>query len=355
MVDPSAPVVIDGVMNEASWAKAAHADLVTATGYEMYALYYGRESLTEPDYEAYYGRMLWTDDTLYVFIHMDEVVNDSTDLFWNGQWRGDQLFVGLSSRLGVEMQGWYDGNVYAAPEGPYHFLIMGDQLTLNAGSPTGKPEEYMCSEADTLPQVYDAWSIARMATVIDKPSGVWDLELALYHPNANAYGSVAFNIGGSTGSAQSDTVLNDAYAYYTWQPNVPDNPFADPVGVGDPGQYSLINSAHWAILNFVTMTTGVESPGDGDRPPARFALKQNYPNPFNPGTTIRFDVSKNTPVTLKVFNMLGQHVATLIDNKPFSPGTYFVAWNAAGFTSGVYFYKLEAGGATETKKMTLMK
>jgi hypothetical protein len=354
-VDPAESIVIDGVMNEAAWGDAAHADLITATGYEIWTNKYYRESLTEPDYDEFTGRLLWAKDTLYVFLHIDEIVNDSTDLYWGGQWTGDQLFVALSSRLGVDLQGWYDGNVYAAPEGPYHFLIMGDQLTLNAGNPTGKPEEYQCSEADTLPVVYDAGAIARMATVIDKANGVWDVELAIYHPNVTAYGSVGFNIGGSTGSEQAHQVYGDAYAYYCWQPNVPDDPYANPTGENDPGYYTLVTSAYWAILNFVTGTTAVESPGDDSGIPARFALRQNYPNPFNPGTTIRFDVTKSGPITLKVYNALGQLVATLIDAKPFAPGSYTVTWNAGPLASGVYLYQLEAGGVVETRKMLLMK
>src|SRR5512143_1372675 len=64
-VDP-AVMTIDGQMNEAAWATAAQANIVTSTGFEMYAYYYGRD-LPEPDFEELYGRMLWAKDTLYVF------------------------------------------------------------------------------------------------------------------------------------------------------------------------------------------------------------------------------------------------------------------------------------------------
>ncbi|NUM76408.1 hypothetical protein HUU40_18750, partial [candidate division KSB1 bacterium] len=140
-VDPAA-VVIDGQMTEAEWQAAAQANLITATGYEFWTNKYYRESLTEPDYDEWYARMLWAEDTLYIFVHIDEIVNDSTDLYWNGKFTGDQLFVSLSSRLGVDLEGNYDGNPYAAPEGPYHFFILGDQVTLNGGDPTGIPDAY---------------------------------------------------------------------------------------------------------------------------------------------------------------------------------------------------------------------
>ncbi len=143
----SGAIKIDGVMDETAWNSAAEVNLVTNTEYNIFALYYGREGVTEPEYDEYYGRLLWTKDTLYAFIHIDEVVNDSSGLYWAGQWLGDQLFVSLSSRLGRDMQGWYDGNVYAAPEGPYHYLILGDQVTLNGGNPTNLPDEYLkCSD-----------------------------------------------------------------------------------------------------------------------------------------------------------------------------------------------------------------
>ena len=88
--------------------------------------------------------------------------------------------------------------------------------------------------------------------------------------------------------------------------------------------------------------------------PASFSLHQNYPNPFNPGTVIRYMVPVTSLVTLKVYNALGQEVETLV-NGQVSAGTYSVNWNAAGFPSGVYFARLEAGEFRQTIKVVLMK
>ncbi|HEX2982245.1 MAG TPA: hypothetical protein VHO28_01745, partial [Ignavibacteriales bacterium] len=104
----SGSVVIDGVMDEPAWNSAAQVNLVTSTAYEIFSYYYARQGLTEPDFDELYGRLLWNEDTLYVFMHIDEMVNDSTDLYFDGQWISDQLFISLSNRLGVDMQGWYD-------------------------------------------------------------------------------------------------------------------------------------------------------------------------------------------------------------------------------------------------------
>jgi hypothetical protein len=85
-----------------------------------------------------------------------------------------------------------------------------------------------------------------------------------------------------------------------------------------------------------------------------FKVEQNYPNPFNPSTTIRFSIPVQTRLNLKVYNTLGQEVATLADGE-YDAGTYSVQWNAAGFASGVYFYRLQAGNRAETKKLILLK
>jgi hypothetical protein len=85
-----------------------------------------------------------------------------------------------------------------------------------------------------------------------------------------------------------------------------------------------------------------------------FALRQNYPNPFNPSTRIEFSVPKSTFVMVKVFNLLGEEVATLASQEV-NAGRYTVDWNAGSAPSGVYFYRLTAGSFVDTKKMMLMK
>jgi len=88
--------------------------------------------------------------------------------------------------------------------------------------------------------------------------------------------------------------------------------------------------------------------------PNKFELSQNYPNPFNPSTRIKYQVAINSQVSLKVFDVLGNEVATLVnEEKP--AGNYEVEFNASQLSSGVYFYKLTAGSFTDTKKMILLR
>jgi hypothetical protein len=88
--------------------------------------------------------------------------------------------------------------------------------------------------------------------------------------------------------------------------------------------------------------------------PATYSLYQNYPNPFNPSTNIEFSLPESRSVSLKVYDMLGKEVASLM-NKTMLPGTYTVQWNAGNASSGVYFYRLIAGSYSMTKKLLLLR
>ena len=98
--------------------------------------------------------------------------------------------------------------------------------------------------------------------------------------------------------------------------------------------------------------TGVET--SGNQIPVQFYLSQNYPNPFNPTTMIEYSILQSSNVSLKVYDMLGSEVATLV-NEEKERGIYTVNFNALQLASGIYFYRLRAGDFVETKKMILMK
>jgi len=85
-----------------------------------------------------------------------------------------------------------------------------------------------------------------------------------------------------------------------------------------------------------------------------FSLSQNYPNPFNPSTTIDFNLPKTSEVTLKVLNILGEEVATIVSDR-LSAGSYSYEWDASTVASGIYLYRLQASDYVETRKMVLMK
>jgi hypothetical protein len=106
------------------------------------------------------------------------------------------------------------------------------------------------------------------------------------------------------------------------------------------------------IVFYKKVTTGVRELNAAM--PSNYALSQNYPNPFNPSTTINFSLPKSGSVTLKVYNMLGKEVGTLL-NKFMEAGTYKTDFNASSMPSGIYFYKLDVNGISLAKKLTLLK
>ena len=156
----------------------------------------------------------------------------------------------------------------------------------------------------------------------------------------------------------------------------PANPF------GAQGQLKSITDLHWVSApsaSFAgTPITGYATDIDGDarnatKPtmgadefvaatgvanqttlPLAFSLEQNYPNPFNPSTNFEFRIANVGFVSLKVFDVLGRDVATLV-NEVRPAGVYSARWDASSFPSGVYFYRLTANGATETQRMQLIK
>jgi flagellar hook assembly protein FlgD len=93
--------------------------------------------------------------------------------------------------------------------------------------------------------------------------------------------------------------------------------------------------------------------------PSDFSLSQNYPNPFNPVTNFQFTLPKSSHVKIEIFNIVGQKVATLVDGD-MKPGLYTADWNGrdeSGRTvsSGIYFYRMQAGDFSDMKKMVLVK
>jgi hypothetical protein len=104
-------------------------------------------------------------------------------------------------------------------------------------------------------------------------------------------------------------------------------------------------------FTFVAVPTGVKSRNRGS---FTSNLGQNFPNPFNPTTTMSYQLSANCYVTLKVYDVLGREVATLLDGK-MSEGDHEVVWDASGFPSGIYLYRLETSGFVQTKRMLLLK
>ncbi len=143
------------------------------------------------------------------------------------------------------------------------------------------------------------------------------------------------------------------------------SPEAKTLPLGDGSLFTFKGEGYDTVLISLADQTGkllkVKQESDPASLPAKFALYQNYPNPFNPETVIKYAVSGNgsTRVSLKVYNVVGQLVKTLVDEEQV-PGEYSQPWNGKDeknedVASGMYFYKLKVSGYTETKKMVLLR
>lgn len=115
--------------------------------------------------------------------------------------------------------------------------------------------------------------------------------------------------------------------------------------------YPLLIEWPYAYIHQIKNITGIEN---GNKIPSEFCLSQNYPNPFNPTTAISFQLPAYSHVSLKVFDVLGREVATLVNEyKP--AGNYRIQFNASKLVSGVYFYRMESGTFSQTKKLVVLK
>jgi len=119
---------------------------------------------------------------------------------------------------------------------------------------------------------------------------------------------------------------------------------------------SSLIAGSWGKISTRSLSQLVTSVGEQSTSsaPTAFSLLQNYPNPFNPSTTINYELPTSSLVTLKVFDLLGREVAILA-NEEKTAGRYSVRWNAGNMSSGVYFYRLDAGAFSETKKLLLLR
>ena len=169
-----------------------------------------------------------------------------------------------------------------------------------------------------------------------------------------------FSVGGQLVGAGGIDIGNAASSYTTFSfdigyipGSVPDTAYIW-IGIADTSVGGPTQAAGYAYVDDLSLGPPTSVQEISSTIPDNFDLKQNYPNPFNPATTIQYSIPERSNVTLKVYDVLGNEVATLV-NEEISAGIHKVDFNASKLSSGVYLYKLQADSFVETRKMLLMK
>lgn len=184
--------------------------------------------------------------------------------------------------------------------------------------------------------------------------------IAVDNPTSHVYVT-----GSSVGSGTGYDYLTISYSFngtFNWEKrengSSNGNDYASGIAVQDTDKIYVTGSANFSGTGIAYYTLRY-STFNGIEPistiiPRAFQLNQNYPNPFNPATSIRFDIPKLSFVKVSVFDVLGREVENLV-NEQLKAGEYMVKWDAARFSSGIYFYSIATDGYQTTKKMILAK
>ena len=205
-------------------------------------------------------------------------------------------------------------------------------------------------------------SFGLTATVTNQTNNLqWvDIWLMAYVPGIGMYGPlrqfnhVLFNPNQSRSAHLNQSIPNNApisdeYVYYGYVGDYPTTVIDSSYFPFEviPGRLTKAGENGWVL-------TGSFLEGDLSDLPSEFALLSNYPNPFNASTVIEYQLPVTSTVKLEIYNLLGEKVATLIDERQ-DPGQKSVVWDALEVSSGLYFYKLTAGDYTQTKRMMLVR
>jgi hypothetical protein len=268
--------------------------------------------------------------------------------------------VGMSE---VDMTGWMLGDDerinYTFPDG---YKIAPGQITAIFGSinhtdnanVVGYNADILQSRVLAADTVGNGLANGGEYIILQAPGGSYDTYAAYgskFHrgpPRTEATDGISFEMRVEVGAIASN---NNA---------ITRNPDGDTVAVDPFKQHLDVSEARFSPGTTVNGTMTLLGLQDGfSSLPVEFSLKQNYPNPFNPVTNIDFNIPVKSDISLEIYNVLGHRINTLV-NKQVSAGSHRISWNGKDFlgrtvSAGVYFYKLDAGNFTSTRKMMMVK
>ena len=217
---------------------------------------------------------------------------------------------------------------------------------------------FYASDAQVMAEPIDAMDFSGMAFIIDRDGA--GTTLSVYN-GANLVATAALPVMDSNFHLiriQYDDLYNVAQvSMFEMLEEVVVLPWTDIDGpsAGWLGFGAFANDGGYQYIDDICLTITDDRPVSEASPvPANFELAQNYPNPFNPSTTISFTMNETATASLKVYDLAGREVATLVEGLT-AIGEHSVTFDAASLSTGVYFYTLETAAGSETRKMVLVK
>lgn len=273
------------------------------------------------------------DDNLYVaFDVIDDVFSYSATegSWWN--WDGFEFYIGLHDINGVDHTGNPPNNRGAAPD--YKLVFQEDRYFNEYKNDGTTDAEFVPGTENYYFEEFDGADYVGEAKIpLDSIAFGDDVR---FHPERGMRIPFDLYFHDNDGATAGDWQGNLAYS-----PNNTDLAWSD------------VTEWTYTWIGDTTHTVGIDD-RDVGMIANKYSLFQNYPNPFNPTTTIRYSLPNSRLVSIDVYNLVGQRVETLVNEKK-SAGSHKVVWDGKDSPSGIYFYRIQAGDFSQTKKMALMK
>ncbi|MDZ7765806.1 MAG: T9SS type A sorting domain-containing protein [Melioribacteraceae bacterium] len=276
-----------------------------------------------------YGILVEDDDTSFTY----------PALYWNSRNR-EWIAISDPAHEGEQLTELYPGNgignAYPTPA----ITANGNEVSMFYQGPEFDQEELLLYDGDGTTNKYKCYYT--------------DIKFTYSNDGGATFGH-PYTIAGKSSEAEIFPCSYDlfsyrggfGYQYVGWvlmymMDEIPGSSILD--------ENSASEETYWNFVEFGELT----NIGEQENIIKKFNLSQNYPNPFNPATSIEYQVASIEKVSLKVYDILGREIKTLV-NEIKSPGTYELTFDASELSSGIYFYRLTSGSFTKTRKMILMK
>jgi len=312
---------------------------------------------------AYYGTLGWPKSSLVSYM---ESHDEERLMFKNEKYGNKSSYYNVEDTATAIKRMGEAGAFFFTIPGPKMFLQFGElgyDYTINYPSGTGndrttaKPIRWDYFNNPNRKQLYKIW--AAEISLKENYSAFQNLDsmnvtdsLKTIHLSDNSIKVVVFGNFGVWQSSLKPYFQQQGKWYDYFSGNSVNIAATDTSFLLSPGEYHIYTNVKLSTPDTISIITGIIN--DRTAIVRNFSLSQNYPNPFNPSTVIQYQIPQPGKVTLKIYDMLGREIRTLV-NEFQQNGIHTVTFDALHFSSGVYFYRIQSGSFIETKKMLLLK